>query len=42
MRYEPKIWKTGNTIQMVSSSLLLLGLIGAIVFSLVRKKKEVE
>ena len=31
MRYEPKIWKVGNTIQFVSSLILILGLIGAIV-----------
>ena len=42
MRYEPKIWKVGNTIQAVSSSLLILGLIGAIVYSVLRKKKELE
>lgn len=31
MRYEPKIWKVGNTIQLVSSLILILGLIAAIV-----------
>ncbi len=31
MRYEPKIWKVGNTIQFISSLILILGLIGAIV-----------
>lgn len=31
MRYEPKIWKVGNTIQLISSLILILGLIGAIV-----------
>ena len=31
MRYEPKIWKTGNTIQFISSLILIFGLIGAIV-----------
>lgn len=38
MRYEPKIWKVGNTIQFVSSLILILGLIGAIV--LTYKKSE--
>ena len=33
MRYEPKIWKVGNTIQFVSSLILILGLIGAIVLT---------
>ncbi|MBQ8760345.1 MAG: YfhO family protein [Bacteroidales bacterium] len=33
MRYEPKIWKVGNTIQFVSSLILILGLIGAIVIT---------
>ena len=31
MRYEPKIWKVGNTIQFISSLILIFGLIGAIV-----------
>ena len=31
MRYEPKIWKVGNTIQFISSLILILGLIAAIV-----------
>ena len=31
MRYEPKIWKVGNTIQFISSLILILSLIGAIV-----------
>ena len=30
MRYEPKIWKVGNTIQFVSSLILILGLFAAI------------
>lgn len=30
MRYEPKIWKVGNTIQLVSSLILILGLLAAI------------
>ncbi len=34
MRYEPKIWKVGNTIQFISSLILILGLIGAIVVTI--------
>ena len=34
MRYEPKIWKTGNTIQFISSLILIFGLIGAIVVTI--------
>jgi uncharacterized membrane protein YfhO len=30
MRYEPKVWKVGNTIQLVSSLILILGLLAAI------------
>lgn len=30
MRYEPKIWKVGNTIQFISSLILILGLLAAI------------
>ena len=33
MRYEPKIWKVGNTIQFVSSLILILGLLAAIVLT---------
>lgn len=33
MRYEPKIWKVGNTIQFISSLILILGLIAAIVLT---------
>ena len=38
MRYEPRIWKVGNTIQLVSSLILIIGLIAAIILRL--KKKE--
>ena len=41
MEYAPKAWKVGNTIQFASSLLLVLGLIGALVFSL-KKKKTAE
>ena len=39
MRYEPKIWKVGGVLSLVSSTIILLGLIGAVVFT-VRKKKQ--
>ena len=35
MKYEPSIWKTGNRIQLASSSLLLLGLALSIVLSVI-------
>ena len=38
MRYEPKIWKVGNTIQLISSLILILGLIGAIVMTMKSEK----
>ena len=44
MRYEPKIWKVGGIISLVSSSLILLGLLAALVVSLKKtgKKSTVE
>ena len=38
MRYEPKIWKVGNTIQLISSLILILGLIAAIVMTMKSEK----
>ncbi len=40
MRYEPKIWKVGNTIQLISSLILILGLITAIVISIKAKSQQ--
>ena len=40
MRYEPKIWKTGNLISLASSLVILLGLIGAIIYSFKKQKTE--
>ena len=40
MEYAPKAWKVGNTIQFISSLILLLGLVGAIVLSIVKKQKQ--
>lgn len=39
MRYEPSIWKTGNTIQLVTSLMLLIGLALALYLAF-RKKAE--
>ncbi len=39
MEYAPKAWKVGNTIQFASSLLLILGLVGAMVFSFRKKEK---
>ncbi len=41
MRYEPKIWKVGNTIQFISSLILILGLIGAIIVT-IRKSERTK
>ena len=38
MRYEPKIWKTGNIMSLVSSLAILLATAAAIVFTLKKKK----
>ena len=40
MRYEPRIWKVGNTIQLISSLLLIAGLAVAIVITIRSKKKQ--
>lgn len=42
MRYEPKIWKTGNAIALISSLILILGVIGCIAYSVLNKKKEAK
>ena len=39
MQYAPKIWKVGNTIQLISSLILIIGLITVIALSF-RKKKQ--
>ncbi len=40
MEYVPKIWKVGNTIQLVSSLVLLLGLAAAVLLSLKKTPKK--
>lgn len=42
MRYEPKIWKVGGAISLVSSLVILLGLLGAFLFSLKKHKAQVK
>jgi len=42
MRYEPRIWKVGGMISLVSSLVIILGFIGAIVFSLIKQKTPVK
>ena len=42
MRYEPKIWKVGGVISLVSSLVILLALVGAIILSLRKEKAPVK
>ena len=39
MEYAPKIWKVGNTIQLITSLILIIGLIAAIILSFRTKKQ---
>ena len=40
MEYAPKAYKTGNTVTFASSLIMILGLIGAILFTIKKKKQE--
>ena len=40
MRYEPKIWKTGGVVSLVSSLAIILFAVATIVLSLVKKKEK--
>lgn len=40
MRYEPRIWKVGGVISLISSIMILSGLICAIVFTIREKKQK--
>ncbi len=40
MSYEPKIWKTGNTLSLVSSLLIIIGALTIIITEIARKRKE--
>ena len=42
MRYEPRIWKIGNVITLVSSLAIILFAVGVIVITANKKKKEAE
>lgn len=39
MRYEPRIWKVGNLICLISSLIILLTAVGAIAYTILKKKK---
>jgi len=40
MRYEPRIWKVGGVISLVSSLIVILSVLGALVYTLVKKKEK--
>ena len=40
MEYAPKAWKTGNTVSFISSLIMILGLIGALVVTFKPKKEK--
>ena len=40
MRYEPRIWKVGGVISLVSSLSVLLFAVGAIVYSIFKRKEK--
>ena len=42
MEYAPKAYSVGNTVSFVSSLIMILGLIGAIIYTFKAKKKEEE
>lgn len=42
MRYEPKIWRIGNTIQFLSSLILILGLIATIVVTIKNEQYTIK
>jgi uncharacterized membrane protein YfhO len=39
MEYAPKAWKTGNSVAFISSLIMLLGLIAALIFTFKPKKE---
>jgi len=39
MRYEPRLWKIGNTVNQVSSSIIILGLIALLVFTIIKQTR---
>ena len=40
MEYAPKAYRVGNTVVFASSLIMILGLIGAILFTFKKKKQE--
>jgi len=40
MEYAPKAWKVGNTIQLISSLIMILGLVAALFFTFKTKKEK--
>ena len=42
MEYTPKAWKVGNNVQLASSLVMILGLLGAIAFTFKSKKEKAE
>lgn len=40
MEYAPRVWKVGNSIQLASSLTLILGLVAALLFTFLPKKKS--
>lgn len=40
MRYEPAIWKVGNIISLISSLIVILGLIAVTVYNFIQKKEK--
>jgi uncharacterized membrane protein YfhO len=38
MRYEPKVWKVGGIVSLVSSLAILLAAVGALIYSLKKQK----
>ncbi len=42
MEYAPKAWKVGNTVSFASSLIMILGLIGALVYTFRPKKEKAE
>ena len=42
MFYEPKVWKVGGTISLISSLAILLAAVGAVIFSLKKQKASTK
>ena len=42
MRYEPKVWKVGGIVSLVSSLAILLATVGALIYSLKKQKASTK